>query len=215
MESFKIFIKIIIFSVENRWKIGANSTSQLSAQIKVDMWRNICAQFHSYVIPAVSVILFLCLAFEQSQLSDLKQKLAEERVKNLKFRQISKDCDNEQFRLRRESILKDNKTAEIWSKLGKTENEADNCKKELIEKESELKEKDEVIWKNKDVRKQCAKDLTDLRFWSLCFNLCKINAIMEYWEINLPCPLELHPLIILLHRALILFSKASEVSLSY
>ena len=193
--------------MESRWKIGANRTSALPllAQIKVDMWRNIWAQFHSYVFPAVSFILFLCLAFEQSQLSDFKQKLAEERVKNLKFRQISKECDNEQFRLRKESILKDNKTAEIWSKLGKTENEADNCKKSLTEKEKELKEKDEVIWRNKDARKHFAKDLTDLRFWSFCFNLCTPNAIMDYWQINLPCPLELHPSIILLHRALIIF----------
>ena len=89
--------------------------------------------------------------------------------------------------------------------LGKIENEADNCKKTLTEKEKELKEKDEVIWRNKDARKHFAKDLTDLRFWSFCFNFCTLNAIMDYCQIKFPCPLELHPPIILLHAELLLF----------
>ena len=127
----------------------------LAAQILVDMLRNIFAQFYYYVIPVVALILCLCLAYEQRTLS--------EKVKNQEFRVISKECDNEQFRLRKESILKDNKTAVIWSKLGKTENEAEKCRKDMVEKEKELSEKDEIIKKNKDARKQCAIDLKDLR----------------------------------------------------
>ena len=170
--------------------------------MNVDMLRNICAHYYHFVTPAVAVILCLCLYFEQSHLSDLEQKLAEERIKNQKLRQISKECDNEQFRLRRESILKDNKTAEIWSKLGKTENEADKCKKGMEDMVKELTDKDEEIKNNKDVRKQCATDLTDLRFMYFCFNLYTAHSTLariigQY----LPCvtqnriPLnEIHPI---------------------
>lgn len=132
-------------------------------KIKVDMLRNICAQYYSYVIPVVALVMCFCLAFEQSYLSDLEKKLTEERAKNQRFRKISKECDDEQFRLRKESIQKDNKTAEIWSKLGKCENEAEKFKKEVEDRYRELSDKDEVISKNKDARKQCAADLSDLR----------------------------------------------------
>ena len=141
-----------------------NTASVLPAQIQVDMLRNICAQYYFYVIPAVAVVMCFCLAFEQSYLSDLEKKLAEEKAKNQRFRKISKECDDEQFRLRKESVQKDNKTAEIWSKLGKTENEAEKCKKEVEDKKREITDKDELISKNKDARKQCATDLTDLRY---------------------------------------------------
>ena len=36
----------------------------------------------------------------------------------MRYRDLNRACDQEQARLGRESVLKDNKTAEIWSKLG-------------------------------------------------------------------------------------------------
>ena len=48
----------------------------------------------------------------------LHQALKSEKVKNIKYRELNMACDQKLVEVKKESIAKDNRTAEIWNKLG-------------------------------------------------------------------------------------------------
>ena len=75
------------------------------------------------MIPVVAVILCLCIAFEKSKISDLEKSLAEEKVKNQKYRQLNKAGLNFQvffFKRRFEQKIK-LEILEVWQVPSKTQ----------------------------------------------------------------------------------------------
>jgi len=127
------------------------------------MIRNVWAQYSALVSPVIVVVLGIWLGLEIRHNHDLTVRLLVEKGNNQRYRDLNRACDQEQARLGRESVLKDNKTAEIWSKLGVCENLAEKYKSEKEVVERDLSEKTKNFVKNQDADRKCVADLTELR----------------------------------------------------
>ena len=69
----------------------------------------------------VILILSVCLCYNMNTNYNLNNKLREENEKNQKYRELNRHCDQELARLKSEGLIKDNKTATLWSNIGKLE----------------------------------------------------------------------------------------------
>lgn len=75
----------------------------------------------------VILILSVCLCYNMNTNYDLNNKLREEKEKNQKYRELNRNCDQDLASLKGDSLIKDNKTATLWSNIGKLEIEIQQC----------------------------------------------------------------------------------------
>ena len=76
----------------------------------------------------VILILSVCLCYTMNTNYDLSNRLREEREKNQKYRELNRNCDQDLASLKSDSLIKDNKTATLWSNIGKLEIQIQQCR---------------------------------------------------------------------------------------
>ena len=92
--------------------------------------RNILGQLTVHCSYGLILVLGGILCYMMHTNTTLSARLQEEQEKNQRYRDLNRNCDQELKSQTNENLIKDNKTATLWSNVGKLENQIAICNTE-------------------------------------------------------------------------------------